>query len=154
MDAASLLCSKGLMALYMCDFETHIALFLQDIWKFINTLLYLIQTSQFSWTKCTEMCIASILFVIVYHEGLNCRPVTYLGCDWIVENNYFTEEREISESLCSCGLFIFKNCTKRSYCSARGFTPRPGFRGTSSVALDLRNLVMWTAPEAESWSRW
>lgn len=30
MDAASLLCSKGLMALYVCGFETRIALFLQD----------------------------------------------------------------------------------------------------------------------------
>lgn len=30
MDAASLLCGKGLVALHMFGFETYIALFLQD----------------------------------------------------------------------------------------------------------------------------
>lgn len=39
MDAASLLCGKGFMAVHMCGFETHIALFWQGIWKFSTLLI-------------------------------------------------------------------------------------------------------------------
>lgn len=53
------------------------------------------------------MCIGDILFVIAYHKGLNCKSMVYLDC--VVENNYFTGEREISESLCCCGFITFRS---------------------------------------------
>lgn len=49
--------------------------------------------------------------MIVYHKGLNCKPMVYLDC--VVENNYFTGEREISESLCSCDFITFKNAVQK-----------------------------------------
>lgn len=145
MDAASLLCSRGLMASCICGFETGAALFFQymNICYIINTLLYVFQTSQFSRAKCLEMFIASILFVIVYHKGLNHKLVAFLGWDWVIENNNFKQEREISDSLCSYGLFAFKISVQKVFTVVHLASPQGPYSGFEN-----------SAPQPESWSGW
>lgn len=79
MDAASLLCSRGLMA----QLETGAALFFQCISMFVILLIPCCTCfRQVSFLEQNaKMFIASILFVIVYQQGLNPRPVVSLGCD-------------------------------------------------------------------------
>lgn len=99
------------------------------VFYIIYALLYLFQTSQFSTAKCPEMFVASILFVIVYHQGLNHRPVASLGCDWVIGNNNFEQEREISDSLHSCGLFAFKNSIKKGFTVVHLASPQGLYSG-------------------------